>query len=238
MSFLITAATARELSALAPGQFPVPDEIPEMTPLLKNGLGHDLYFLLTGIGPVNAALAMGAALAQLPEKAKLKGVICVGLAGAFDLTRFPLRSICHVHKEIWPEYGLHDGISVTARAFKFPLWTSGDGEEIYDSLVLAQSNALSLKTLPENWQTAVSLTVAGTTASFARRDRLQNLYGAELENMEGFVAAYAALRAGLPCLEIRVVSNKVGPRSRSEKDFDGALETMGQILPALNLIRQ
>ena len=48
--------------------------------------------------------------------------------------------------------------------------------------------------------------------------------------------AYAAARAGLPCLEIRSVSNKVGPRTAEEKDFPGALRQLGRILPALNLV--
>ena len=238
MSFLICAATSRELAALAPTFFPELDNIPEMTLIRKNGFMGDLFFLVTGIGPVNAAMAMGLAFAKLPEDVRLKGVICGGLAGAFNLEQLPLCSICRVKKEIWPEYGLHDGISVTARAFKFPLWVRENGEEIYDTLNLDTEEALGLKAAPEVWRPVSSLTVAGTTASFARRDKLQNLYGAELENMEGFVVAYASGRANFPCMEIRVVSNKVGPRSRAEKDFDGALKTMEQILPALNLIRR
>lgn len=238
MAFLICVATGKELAALAPGIFPDSSGLPEMQTMAHKVAARDLLFLITGIGPLNAALAIGEQLGRELPGGKIEGLIYAGLAGAFDLERTPLKAICMVNREIWPEYGLHDGVSVTARAFRFPLWTREDGEEVYDSIGLATAPEMGLKDVPEDWLVCTSLTVAGVSASFARRDRLQNLYGAALENMEGFAAAYAAARNSLPCMEIRVVSNKVGPRSRAEKDFDGALETMGRILPALNLIRR
>ena len=81
-----------------------------------------------------------------------------------------------------------------------------------------------------------SLTVAGVSASFARAADLRGRYKADLENMEGFAVAYACARQGIPCVEVRSVSNKVGPRAREEKDFPGALRALAQVLPALNLI--
>lgn len=238
MSYLICAASSGELAALAPNIFPEQDRLPEMEAMPQEISGRKLLFLITGIGPINAALAIGSSLGQLTAQEMPEGVIYAGLAGAFDLERLPLKTICVVNREIWPEYGLHDGVNVTARAFRFPLWKREDGGEVYDSIDLSLPEGLGLKPQQEDWPVCSSLTVAGVSASFARRDRLQNLYGAELENMEGFAAAYAAARHAVPCLEIRVVSNKVGPRSRAEKDFDGALENMGRILPALNLIRR
>ena len=240
MSFLICAASDKEMRALAPAIFGEDSPLPEMQPVARNVGGRELLFLVTGIGPINAALAVGLCLGRLKSEnsPRLSGLIYAGLAGSFDLEKVPLLSICLVTKEIWPEYGLHDGISVTARAFKFPLWIQENGMEIYDTLNLATPADLGLKPVPDDWVSCTSLTVAGVSASFQRRDRLSSLYGAELENMEGFAAAYACAREAVPCLEIRVVSNKVGPRSRAEKDFEGALEIMGQILSALNLTRR
>lgn len=242
MSLLICAATPKELAAMAPGIFPDPGSIEEMRPIASSQGRRSLVFLATGIGPVNAAMAIGYAFGLLLDQKKnspppIRAVLYGGLAGAFALDKTPLRSICVVRKEIWPEYGLHDGTTVTARAFRFPLWARKDQDDIYDTVSLADLSALGQFPAPcEKWPECSSLTVAGVSASFARRDRLQNLYGAELENMEGFAAAYAALRADLPCVEVRVVSNKVGPRGRNEKDFDGALQTLGQVLPALNIL--
>ena len=78
--------------------------------------------------------------------------------------------------------------------------------------------------------------MAGVSASANRVRDLWNRYHAELENMEGFAVAYACARVGIPCVEIRSVSNKAGPRAREEKDFPGALAALENILPALNLL--
>lgn len=240
MSLLICAATPKELAALAPGLFPRPQSMPEMQPMrgpVKNG--HAI-FLATGVGPVNAAMAMGYCLGLLHESkgedTAIDGIIYAGLAGAFDLERAPLRSIWQVSEEIWPEYGLNDGSTVTARAFSHPIWERKGEAPVYDRVPLRRVSDLPGVTCKEDWPAAASLTVAGVTASFARRNALWDAWHADLENMEGFAAAYAALRAEKPLVEIRVVSNKVGPRSRAEKDFDGALSTLNDILPALNII--
>lgn len=241
MALLICAATPRELAALAPTLFPRPKEMPEMQPMrgpVKHGAA---LFMVTGVGPVNAALAIGYCLGLMHKstgsEVNIEAILYAGLAGAFDLERTPLRSIWRVDTEIWPEYGLHDGTTVTARAFRHALWERKGEEDIYERLALADVSALPKASFRgEPWPSCGSLTVAGVSASFARRNSLWDAWHMELENMEGFAAAYAAARAEVPLVEIRVVSNKVGPRGAWEKDFDGALKTMGQILPSLNLL--
>lgn len=241
MSLLICTASGKEMSALAPDIFPDADAIPELQPMLKQGGREGLIFLVTGIGPINAALAIGYSLGlnfgKTIENDPLRAILYTGLAGAFDLERDPLRSIRIIRREIWPEYGLHDGTTVTSRAFRFPLWARTEGDDIYDTVDLAGVEAISTRPYPKEWEECSSLTVAGVSASFNRRDSLWNTWRAQLENMEGFSAAYAALRASLPCVEIRAVSNKVGPRGRNEKDFPGALAKLATLLPILNLVR-
>ncbi len=239
MSLLICASTAEELSHLASDLFPDPASIAEFQPMVMEGGRENIIYLVTGIGPVNAALAIGFCLGLLHEQKSdpVRAILYTGLAGSFNLEKDPLLSTRIIRREIWPEYGLHDGISVTSRAFRFPLWARKEGDDIYDTVELAGTEAISPKAPPKTWTECSSLTVAGVSASFNRRDSLWNAWKAELENMEGFSAAYSALRAEIPCVEIRVVSNKVGPRGKNEKDFPGALKELAKILPALNLVR-
>lgn len=241
MKILVCAPTAKELAALAPELFGRREPLEELQPVkapLKHG---EAVFLVTGVGPINAALAVGYALGLLFDQKKscqgIDAILCAGIAGAFDLDRTPLCSLWQVREEIWPEYGLNDGSSITARAFRFPLWKKEDGGDVYDKIDLADAAAIAGPGFKGvTWLECSSLTVAGVSASFARREALWNAWHAALENMEGFAVAYAAARAGIPCVEIRSVSNKVGPRSRNEKNFDGALAAMARILPSLNLI--
>ena len=200
----------------------------------------DALCCITGVGPVNAALALGYALGRVAAAGQtLDLVIVAGLAGAFDLAACPLRSLCVVREEIWPEYGLHDGVQVNAGAFGHPLWQQDSDVSVRDRLSLPAPE--KLKGLGIHWQdklfaSCTSLTVAGVSASFARAADMRLRFKADLENMEGFAVAYACARHSVPCLEIRSVSNKVGPRSKDEKDFPGALAALTRVLPALNLI--
>ncbi|MDR1659443.1 MAG: futalosine hydrolase [Desulfovibrio sp.] len=234
MPLLICAPTAEELAALLPGI--APEDAPEARLIparLKQG---PALACVVGVGPVNAALAMGEALVGARSAGTpVTAVLLAGLAGAFDLARLPLRSLCLVREEIWPEYGLHDGTSVTARAFSFPLWrrAAHDGGDVYDRLPLAAPEAVGFSPKSGVLAEVLSLTVAGVSASLARAGDLSRRYGADLENMEGFAVVYACARHGVPCMEIRAVSNKVGPRAREEKDFPGALRRLAQVLPVL-----
>lgn len=237
MALLICSASTKELSALAKSI--LPDKIDEMQPMEINLKNDKAIFMATGVGPINAALAIGYCLGlQYNSSPKITGVLYAGLAGAFDLNKNPLNSIWRITEEIWPEYGLNDGSSVTARAFSFPLWSRKDGDDIYERILLDDLHALKIKDKSKayDWGECNSLTVAGTTASFARKDTLWDTWHASLENMEGFAAAYACARAEIPFVEIRVVSNKVGPRSKAEKDFDGATKMLGELLQILGLV--
>lgn len=257
MSLLVCVATGPELAGLLP-DFTPPVEVcaksggsdapaastaaswPEMQlwPIqLKTG---SALCCITGVGPINAALALGHVLSRAEaEGTPISAVFNAGLAGAFDLEANPLLSACLVREEIWPEYGLHDGQSVTAGAFGFPQWQPPQGEAVRDRLALPGVEALAafgVKCAEDALPHCRSLTVAGVSASFARAADLRGRYKADLENMEGFAVAYACARQGIPCVEVRSVSNKVGPRAREEKDFPGALRALAQVLPALNLI--
>ncbi|HEX5584027.1 hypothetical protein [Gaiella sp.] len=54
-----------------------------------------------------------------------------------------------------------------------------------------------------------------------------------VEAMEGFGVLRAAQLAGVPAVEVRVVSNEVGEEDRERWSVDAALETLGRVLPQL-----
>ncbi|MBQ7585947.1 MAG: futalosine hydrolase [Desulfovibrionaceae bacterium] len=241
MAILLCAATPEELSALlSPHPKAASLEIKEQEwwHIPPKGLGFsDIYALCTGIGLLNASLALGRLLASLKaEQISLEKVLVAGLAGAFNLDKIPLESFCVVREEIWPEYGLHDGHEVIAQAFKWPQWTDSPQGSISDRIKLEDLASYKLKPkILEQFLEVSSLTVAGVSASFARAHDLWDCYHAELENMEGFALAFGCLREGLSCTEIRCISNKVGPRKSDEKDFPWAINKLKTLLPLINL---
>ena len=135
---LVCAATARELLSALPEQAlgPVPGAVcgpaaqtglPEQE-LLPLRLGFPALACITGVGPVNAALGIGLALAGARQAGHAVSLVLnVGVAGSMDLQRAPLCSLWRVEEEIWPEYGLHDGTAVDGPSFGFPQWEGPHG---------------------------------------------------------------------------------------------------------------
>ncbi|MFP5257993.1 MAG: futalosine hydrolase, partial [Acidobacteriota bacterium] len=83
-------------------------------------------------------------------------------------------------------------------------------------------------TLPEGVVAGPCLTVAGVSATPERAAALAGQYRALAESMEGFAVALAGAAAGLPGLELRAVSNRVGSRPPADWDLPGALAALGR----------
>ncbi|MFD3474350.1 futalosine hydrolase [Streptomyces sp. NPDC058695] len=86
--------------------------------------------------------------------------------------------------------------------------------------------------------TGTVLTVSTVTGTAVRAAELQRRHpGAAAEAMEGFGVAEAAAAHGVPVLEIRAVSNAVGPRDRAAWRIGDALaaltEAFGKSAPVL-----
>jgi futalosine hydrolase len=60
--------------------------------------------------------------------------------------------------------------------------------------------------------------------------------GSELEAMEGFAVLRACEEAGVPAVELRVVSNAIGEPDRTKWRFDEAFEMLGATLDRLDVV--
>lgn len=227
MTLLIASATAMELEAAlrqcagATATLPAPGAIE-----LRTILNRETALLVTGVGPVNAALAAGKALAS----GGMDGVLLVGVAGTFDAVRAPIGSLALADSEIFPEYGVRTPEGVDPQGLKFPQHA---GEtEVWDAVALdpvGDAARMGLE-LPQ-CAAGPSVTVAGVTACRETRQRIVERYAPLTENMEGFPWALAALRANVPFIELRGVSNEVG--NRTGWNLQAALETLATAVPRL-----
>jgi futalosine hydrolase len=187
--------------------------------------------VITGIGPVNAALVFGKVLATFP---RLQGAINLGIGGSFDLDRADLGEWAAATRETWPEIGVRHKAGVHARTLGFPQGHAGQ-DTIWESIDLdpdAHARAMNVS-LPPSMARLPFITVAGVTATHKRALFLQTMYNGGIENMEGFSLALACATHSLPFLEIRTVSNKAGPRDTKTWQFGKALGQLGRVLPAL-----
>ncbi|EMG36907.1 futalosine hydrolase [Desulfocurvibacter africanus PCS] len=223
MAVLIVAATLLELEAALgwTGQ-PLPAGEGLVVRLDLPAIPGGVLATATGIGPVNAAFGLGMALACH----RVRGVLNLGLAGSFDSKRLPLGSLAVAASETWPEFGLYGEAGLDPRGLKLAQAQTPDGP-VFGRIGLNPSAAASAMGLHlPGWPSVHGLTVAGVSGCATRAQELRARHAADMESMEGFALALGCLRAGLPFLEIRSISNFVGLRPPQGWDMPLALRAL------------
>ncbi|MFF8478106.1 futalosine hydrolase [Streptomyces sp. NPDC015414] len=224
---LVATAVPAERDAVA-GAFPgetVAVRLPGAG-LVRVPGGHDL--LAAGVGPALAAASTATALTA----AALAGtpydlVVSAGIGGGFP-PEAPLGSLV-----VADEITVADLGAQTADGF-LPVTELGFGTVTHrppESLVRGISQAAGARA-------GTVLTVSTVTGTAARAAELRARHPRALaEGMEGFGVAEAAAAHGVPVLEIRAVSNPVGPRDRAAWRIGEALaaltEGFGKLTPVL-----
>jgi futalosine hydrolase len=222
---LLLTATPKEMRAALDGLPGVP-RIRTGQAVEWRWQGRSWLLLATGIGPVNAAWCLGRVLGQ---GRSFQGALNLGIAGSFDLNRFPLGRQVIIKEEIWPEFGLRTEQGLEVKGLGYAHGKVA-GRLIWDRIQLDPDDGAEKMglTLPEGLARGSSLSVSGATGWIAEAERLCRTYSADVENMEGFALAWGCLQEGLPFVEVRSVSNKVGSRSNEDWDFAGAFAALGQ----------
>lgn len=228
---VVAAATPIELRAFVA---PLVENLP---PLPKEGesvtirvAGKGVALLVTGVGPLNAAFSLGRALG---DGGRFQGVINVGLCGSYDLERLPLCSVAVASEELYPDYGLQLDEGMEPESVGLAQAKGPDGA-VWDRISLyprAAAEAMSLSPAArEALEAALQapfLTSGRVSGTSAVAVAMQQRYGVWVENMEGFALALACLRAEVPFLELRVVSNLCGARDDKQWDRRGACNALG-----------
>ncbi|MEU9170782.1 futalosine hydrolase [Streptomyces sp. NPDC048420] len=185
--------------------------------------GAPVDVLAVGVGPARAAARTAAALATAPYGL----VVSAGIAGGF-LPDAPVGSLVVADEITAADLGAE-----TADGF-VPVTELGFGTVSHhppEALVRETASATGART-------GAVLTVSTVTGTAARAALLRERHPTALaEAMEGFGVAEAAAAKDLPMLEIRAVSNPVGPRDRAAWRIGEALaaltEGFGKLAPVL-----
>lgn len=179
--------------------------------------------LAGGVGPAAAAATTATALALTPYDL----VVSAGIGGGFQPLA-PVGSLVVASRIVAADLGAD----------------TPDGYLDVEALGFGRSAHLPPQQLGRSVADATGaaygpvLTVSTVTGTAARAAELAARHpGAAAEAMEGFGVAEAAAQRGVPVLEIRAVSNAVGPRDRSAwriGDALGALtDAFGKLPPVL-----
>jgi futalosine hydrolase len=185
--------------------------------------GDRISVIAVGVGPAAAAAATATALARTPYDL----VVSAGIAGGFQ-PEAPVGSLV-----VADEITVADLGAETPDGF-LPVTELGFGTVTHRppaALVRALATATGARP-------GTVLTVSTVTGTAARAAELRARHPRALaEAMEGFGVAEAAVAHGVPVLELRAVSNPVGPRDRAAWRIGDALaaltEGFGKCAPVL-----
>ncbi|GIO88744.1 Futalosine hydrolase [Paenibacillus faecis] len=173
---------------------------------------------LAGVG---SALAAAATAAELAADGGYELVVCAGIGGGFP-GRAPVGSLVVASDIVAADLGAE----------------TADGFAAVDELGFGSARVPVAEGLAARWTAALEsaglpvcsgpvLTLSTVTGTAATAELLAaRVPGAAAEAMEGFGVAVAARRLGLPVLEIRAISNAVGPRQRELWKIGDALQAL------------
>ncbi len=186
---------------------------------------------VTGVGKVPTALAADAACRELAPSA----VFLVGCAGAFEAASPPLDvgDVALATEDVLADEGVEtdDGF-LTLRDLDFPTGSRG-GETIFATVPLVGPSAAEASRLQDAARGGFRViagrlvTVSSGSGTDARARQVFERCAPIAESLEGAAAALVAWRRGIPCREIRGISNRVGARDRDAWDIDLACEHAG-----------
>lgn len=184
------------------------------------GLRGDRRFdvLIAGVGPVSAAVSTAKALVTNDYGL----VVCAGVGGGFP-GKAEVGSLVVANEIIAADLGVE-----TSEGFS-SLDELGFGAtriKVDAGLVNSVGEALAAAKLPVKIGPVLTVsTVTGTAESAA--ELAARVPGATAEAMEGYGVAYAATNDfGIPTLELRAISNLVGPRDRAAWRIKEALDIL------------
>lgn len=228
MYILIVAATVGELGPLCTelGIVPQPASGGAYS-LYHSPLKPHISVLIAGVGMLATCFALTQVLAQHPYQ----WVVQAGVAGSFDNT-IALGSVLRVTTEQIADFGAEDqGNFIDV----FDLGLQGANEAPYIQKCLLQPSH-AYDSYCADLPTATGLTsnlVSGHVPTIAHR---RQLYGAQIESMEGAPFFFVCLQMGVAFTQIRAISNYVLPRDKSQWQMKTAIEQLNNRL--IHLIAQ
>ncbi|MBE0466897.1 MAG: futalosine hydrolase [Candidatus Desulforudis sp.] len=200
--------------------------VPAEREAVLRGLNGDKRFdvLVAGVGPVAAAAATARAMAT----AEYGLVVSAGIGGGFP-GRAEVGSLVVANEIVAADLGAQ-----TPEGFRSldELGLGCTRLQVDAGLAHGVAAALRAAGLPADTGPVLTVsTVTGTAESAA--ELAARVPGAAAEAMEGYGVAVAAYARGVPFLELRAVSNPVGPRNRAAWRIEAALGALEAAASAL-----
>lgn len=184
-----------------------------------------VVLLLTGMGPVNAAQAVTAALERLPG---LQAVINLGCAGAYASSGLKIGQAALASEVVFADQGVRSAQGIVPLdALRVPLYRDLKGRKVFNRIpVDAELSGLLAAKHPELARGPFA-TVGQVSGDPATASVLELAWGAILEDMESAAVGMVAALYNKPFAAVRGVSNQAGDRNL---DLAAGAEAAQQVL--------
>ncbi len=178
-----------------------------------------VQLLITGVGQMLTAFAMGTVLSNKPYDFLLNA----GVAGAFNRT-LQLGQVVNVVSEQFGDLGAENKDGTFLNIHQMELLPPN--QLPFQNGQLTNPSAIDFQFLPQ----VHGLTVNKVHGNQSSIDSIMQQYQVDIESMEGAAFFYAALLSEIPFLEIRAISNYVEPRNRDNWRLSEAIESLNSTL--------
>ncbi len=240
MSYLlILASTIQEINLLA-------SQLKEMKAFSlgeKQGyqgtlFNYEVQLLITGIGTANVAQSLTASIYyRRPDLVWL-----IGCGGAYPESGLKIGDFALASEEIWAEAGAYTEAGwKSLDKINLP-YLIKNGRYLYNCFPMNErlNNLLAksiLSLLPNsNLKIGPFLTTDATTGDIQRLSILRQRFFGVCENMEGAAVAQVCIIYGIPCLELRCISNLVGSYNRKNWKIASAAKNCQKLI--INLLER
>ena len=190
--------------------------------------GERFDCLVTGVGQLQCA----AHLSVLLARTRYRAVVQAGLAGSF-VPAYPKLSVVCVAEEVLADLGAESNGSYLD-LIEMGLLQGNQAPFVNGALHANEDGLFDSCVLPRVRSVTVNRTL-GDRRSIAW---IEGRYSPDIVNMEGAALFYVCLSAGVPFLELRAISDMVGPRDKAQWDIPGAIAALnaelGRVLPVVS----
>lgn len=189
----------------------------ERDAVFPQGVPEGWSCCVTGVGILETTFQ----LSQYFAHHSVDFVLQMGIAGAYPASGFSVGDLVRVDSEVLVELGVEESDGA------FTPWNHqpwGGERRFFSSPVLASIPQCqrALASLPSGVGATVQM-VTGTLATAQRR-----AVDAQVESMEGAACLAVAQWMGIPCFQVRAISNMAQMRDRKAWDIPWALQSLHQ----------
>ena len=211
MKIALVAATWHELA-------PIQDYLAERLYLKNN---HQFSLWVTEVGMVQTTYNLTKKIAT--EKPDI--AIQIGIAGSFHPLYTP-GTVVTVKEEIFGDLGVLERDNNWNDVFDMKLADPGLFPFTNSRLINPYINLFTRINLPQ----VTGITINEITTREERIQQLIKHYAPAIESMEGAAFHYVCLQEGIPFIQLRSISNKIGERDKSKWQIHAAIENMRDAL--------